>query len=201
MIESKIQSRPVFAACFALVLLAAGALAQEKPKPAPGSVPEELQQITHAKVTVVFNEYQGEKKVSSLPYVLQVNAYPHGGHEVSLRMGLRVPVPLRFGSQTSYSYQDLGTDIDCMLQPRSDGAYLLDLSAVRNTIYAPESSKGFIEWHLGDEPLSGMPVTNTLHVNPKLIIRDGHTEDAATVTDPVSGHVVKIAVTLNVENE
>ena len=61
---------------------------QEKPKPA-----EELKPVTPLKVQVVLSEFDGEKKISSLPYTFFVNADERSARpQTNVRMGLRVPV-------------------------------------------------------------------------------------------------------------
>ena len=74
------------------------------------------------KVTVVLSRFQGDKRVSSMPYVLGVMASGWGpGPKTTLRMGVEVPVTQTvFGERTarttpvsSYSYRSVGTNIDC----------------------------------------------------------------------------------------
>src|SRR5258707_15837893 len=62
------RTSQILARCVAVMLIAAGGLrAEEKPKP-------ESEAIIPVKVTLVFNEYDGDKKLSSLPYTMPVNA-------------------------------------------------------------------------------------------------------------------------------
>jgi|SRR5579863_7228497 len=173
------------AGCFAIVVLATGGLAaQQKEQP-----------MTPVKVTVIFTEYEGSKKVSSLPYVLPVNASPDRAVDrASLRMGLRVPTRVGMRTDTTIteatSYEDVGTDIDCNVLPREDGRFLVDLNAVRSAVYAPHRQP--------DEGAGEKPVFSGVRVNQYLLMRDGETMQAAMATDPVSGHVTRVEVTLNV---
>src|SRR5712692_4822319 len=84
-------------------ILAPRGLAQEKPKAA-----EEFKPITPVmplKVQVVFSEFEGEKKVSSLPYMLFVNPDERtGSPESRVRMGLRVPIAVT-GKEPSTQFQ------------------------------------------------------------------------------------------------
>lgn len=154
--------------------------------------------MTPVKVTVVFTEYEGSKKVSSLPYVLPVNASPDRTvNRASLRMGLRVPIrqgQVEHGQQPVIAevteYEDVGTDIDCNVSPREDGRFLVDLNANRSAVYAPQKQPG--------EGFGEKPVFSGLRVNQYLLMRDGGTAQAALATDPVSGHVTRVEVTLNV---
>src|SRR6266849_7635844 len=54
-------------------------------------VAETRKEITPLRILVLFTEFDGEKKISSLPYTFLVNADERGGRAF-LRMGLRVPV-------------------------------------------------------------------------------------------------------------
>ena len=74
------------------------------------------------KVTVVLSRFQGDKRVSSMPYILGVMASGWGqGPKTTLRMGVEVPVAVTAfaggdGKNTpvsSYSYRSVGTNIDC----------------------------------------------------------------------------------------
>ena len=89
-----------FAAGIALIaaLLAPPLAAQE---PAPPSPPQASQPAggrktpapVPLKVTVVLSRFQGEKRISSMPYVLGVMASGWGpGPKTTLRMGVEVPV-------------------------------------------------------------------------------------------------------------
>ena len=60
-------------------------LAQDKPA-APAK--EAKSPVVPLKVQVVISRYQGEKKVSSMPYNLSMNA----GNRANLRMGAKIPV-------------------------------------------------------------------------------------------------------------
>ncbi len=73
-----------YVVAFVIVGIAFGTVlsAQVAPTPPPGS-------DTPLQVQVVVSRYQGEKKISSLPYSLSVNP---DGRKTSLRMGAEVPI-------------------------------------------------------------------------------------------------------------
>ena len=105
-----------FHALVAFVLvLGTAAVAQEKPT---------AKEIVPLKVQVVISRYQGDKKVSSLPYTVSVNAndiLDGRPRNSSLRMGAQVPVATisvsvvdgKAVTPESYQYKDIGTNIDC----------------------------------------------------------------------------------------
>ena len=64
--------------------------AQEKPLPAHGAgAPSQVRAQTGLRVQILLARYQGEKKISSLPYVLGVVS---NGAKTSLRVGTQLPI-------------------------------------------------------------------------------------------------------------
>src|SRR5208337_2216935 len=77
-----------------------------------------------ARVQVVFMEFDGEKKVSSLPYsfVVIVEESNAGRYSVNLRTGVRVPVEID-GKDEKTTYFDVGTNIDCGVHYDEEGKF------------------------------------------------------------------------------
>ncbi len=190
----------ILAMCGAIVLLAAvGVSAQEKTKTA-----EDSKVFTPLKVQVVISEFDGEKKISSLPYILSVNAAEAPSRNVtSLRMGLRVPILLQ-GKEGQFQYHDVGTDIDCWAQLIPEGGlpaagrFRLWLATRRSSIYSTGPEKKSADWPSSDQPLAAQPIVRQFSGSFELTLRDGQTVQSTMATDPVSGRVVKVDVTLNV---
>jgi len=174
-------------------LLAVAAIANARP-------PQDNSKNTTAlQVMIVFNEYDGSKRVSSLPYQMACNATPHSDTS-SLRLGLRVPIASGYSgddkAHVQWQYQDVGTDIDCRAAAAPEGGFLIGLGLKRNIVYTPNQSPKPAEWQPG-APLSDRPILGGFEANVRnLLLRDGETVQAATATDPVSGHVWKIEVSL-----
>lgn len=170
-----------------------GGLAQEKPKTA-----DESKAITPLKVQVVFSEFEGEKKISSLPYSFFVNADDSSGRrQSSLRMGLRVPVAVQH-KEASIQYIDVGTDVDCAARTAEDGRFRLELTVRRSSLYATGPETKSLDWKPSDAPLSAQPIVRQFSVSSSIPIRDGQTVQSTLATDPVSGRVLKIDVTATV---
>ena len=166
------------------------ALAQEKPKADGGEKAAEAHKaITAVRVQVLFNEFDGEKKISSLPYTLLVNS-DTGGPLASIRMGLRVPIHT---SSTMSTYTDMGTNIDGRAEKLEDGRFLLSLSVERSSAYSPQGN-------LADTKAiaSDLPVIQQFRSQLNLLIRDGQTIQSTVSTDPVTGRVIKVDVSLSV---
>ncbi len=169
--------------------------AQEKPK-----APEEPKPTTALKVQVVISEYEGDRKISSLPYTFFLT----DDNLRVVRMGLRVPVlvagadPTKPQVQPQFQYMEVGTNIDCKARSIEGGRFRLDLSVDRSSLYSAASGKKPTDWGPGDPPLSSQPIVRQAKMSSIFPIRDGETVQAAVSTDPVSGRVLKVDVTANV---
>jgi hypothetical protein len=141
-------------------------------------------------IDVVVSRYQGEKKISSLPYSLAVNANDNApGGVCQLRMGTSVPVA-QVGPGP-LTYRDIGTNIDCNARTTDDGGFQLRLTVEDTSVYPG-----------GQDPAlpkaEQMPVFRTFRSTNTLVLRDGQSRDFTAAADRVSGEVVRIAVTLRV---
>jgi hypothetical protein len=187
-----------------LVLLATQANAQDAKSAAPARTGKtsdakvaEAENIVPLKVTVVFSEYDGEKKLSSLPYALFVKADENSRFQGRVRMGVRVPVWMG-GKESAIQYQDVGSNLDCFAQAAEDGKYMLDLSLERSSLYP--NSGGKDEYAPASKPdeQPRPPLMRQFRANLSLMLRDGQTTQNTIATDPLNGHIVKVEVTLNV---
>jgi hypothetical protein len=159
----------------------------EKPAAAPakGIIPLKLQ--------FVISKYQGDKKISSVPYLLSVNI---GGPRAGLRMGAQVPyatTQVSDGVKTpSYSYRDVGVGIDVSNQMLLEsGLYKLDVVIEDTSI----SSSNQVQ---GAPSISAVPVFRTFRANNSVTLREGQPTQLTTAADPISGDVMRVDVTLTV---
>jgi hypothetical protein len=181
---------------FLLCILAVSAgfvRAQDKPKSETDDKKVERKILdTAIRVQVVFNDYDGDKKIASLPYTLLIDA--GSARQSSIRMGLRVPIPSGPVSDNSmiarqFTYQNIGADIDGIADCLDDGRYRLHLNLDRSSVYTANNS---------NLPKAADPVIQTFRTSVDLLMRDGQTIQSIVATDPVSGHVTKVDVTLTV---
>lgn len=168
--------------------------AGDTPKPAETAKP-----VTPVRVQVVFNEFDGEKKTSSLPYTLLVNA-DDKGPQASVRIGLKVPMQVSSASGANdkhTEWQNLDVDLDGRAEKMDDGRFLLRLIAEKLGIYtsSPSQKLAGVE---GMEVNPTQPVIANFRTQLNLLLRDGQTIQSSVATDPITGHVVKVDVTLNV---
>jgi hypothetical protein len=142
------------------------------------------------RVQLVITRFEGEKKIASLPYTLVVTP---GAGNTSIRLGVDTPIPAATSAEGSkestIQYRTVGTNIDCM-NPReySGGNYSLTFN-VENTAALPVAEAG---------TGNGRPIFRRFNTNFTAFLRDGQSMQSIASTDPVTGEVVKIDVTLNV---
>lgn len=179
----------------ALTICAPHLLSEEKSGSQEAKPAEKM--ITPLRVQVVFTEYDGEKKISSMPYTLLVNADDRGA-AATIRMGVRVPIET--GSSTGakqMQYLDVGTNLDGHADKMDDGRFVLKLSVEKSSLYTPGTHEKPATTG-GNEISSGQPVIQQFRSQINLLIRDGQTTQSTVATDPITGHVTKVDVTLNV---
>src|SRR4051812_22089516 len=144
------------------------------------------------KVTVLLSRYNGEKRLSSMPYVIGVTATDRSSgppQKTTLRMGVDVPViQTVFGGETkgpssSYNYRPLGTNIDCTATFDESVPNVFQLS-----LTVTDSSLG-----LDSEKRSGLvpdvPSFRNFNASFTALLREGQTMQYMSATDPVSGEV------------
>jgi len=165
---------------------------------APTALPD-----TSLKIQVLVTEYDGPKKIGSLPYTVPLIVSQGGNREYgSLRIGVKVPITAsgKEGDKST-SYQDVGTNIDCWAKQWNPEKYYLEFSLERTSLYVSGFNGTKLEgkdWAPGDPVPSSQPLMHTLRGKTEMLLRDGQTSEAAMATDPLTGHLYKIEVTLNV---
>ena len=140
------------------------------------------------RVRIVLARQQGDKKTASIPYTLVVST---NGRKEHLRMGVEVPIAVG----TSVNYRDVGTNIDCSARVAAGDRYEIELRVENSSVYrgAQEGGDGRQAAIVGDKPMF-----RSFAVQLSFVMRDGQTLQAVASTDPVTGEVVRIDVTLNV---
>lgn len=175
----------------ALSLFALSLRAQEKPKN-----PEHAKVQTPFKVQIVFTEYDGDKKVSSMPYSFTVISDERmgGRYSTSLRTGIRVPIETE-GKDQKTTYLDIGSNIDCGIETEDEGRFRVLLIFDRSALYPNKSSEGE---RLVANP-GGQPVIRQFRTAENLILKDGQSSENLLSTDPLTGHTLRVSVTINVQ--
>lgn len=159
------------------------------PTPTPTEVP--------LKIQVVISEFDGSKKVSNLPYTLYTvsagPARPTSGSRQSMRYGVRVPVAV--GNGMSFQYENVGTNIDYGAYEASGGDYQLVFTIDRSWLGMPGTDDNNPK--VGSVS-SSRPLMPTFRDNFTVVLKNGQTVEGVSAVDPVTGHVLKVDVTLTV---
>ncbi len=161
----------------------------------PATTADETKPLIPVKLQVVFTEYEGAKKLTSLPYILTCVIGGVSGSHAKLRMGMNVPIETG-GPQTIVQYQDVGTDIDCSGHPLGDGRFTIEFSMRRSFVYMPNGDAAAPT--SGQSDVSLRPILGNFQSSFTVLLRDGQTTQATLATDPQSGRVLKIDITLTV---
>ncbi len=176
--------------CLPLQHLRAQDKAQEKPKSEERTKPS-----VPIKVQLIFTEYDGEKKISSLPYSFMAIADEKVGgfYSTSLRTGVRIPIEVD-GKDQKTTYLDMGSNIDCGIRSEEDGRFRVYMIFERSALYPNKSAEGE---RLVANP-GGQPLVRSFRTSENLILKDGQTSESIFSTDPLTGHTLRVSVTINV---
>jgi hypothetical protein len=189
------------AIALALAALAQPARAQEEPKPEDAQPPEaqkaeppsDRRPGANLRVQLVLSRFEGEKKIASLPYTFTVTA---DGRAARMRMGLETPImvprpgpdPGKALGIPNFQYRNVGTNLDCSARDLGDGRYQLQLSVENSSALSGS----------GQTPEGLPPIFRRFDVSLDPVLRNGQSLQTVTSTDPVTGEVVKIDLTLTV---
>lgn len=151
------------------------------------------------RVQLVVSRYTGDKKVSSVPYTLAVVA--NDNQKTSMRMGVDVPVPQTvFTGPTnnasipmaSYSYRSIGTNIDCTAKSADAGLFRLELAVSNTSVFIPEKAAST------SPHVEGVPAFRSFTSTFNVLLKDGQSAQHTSATDPISGEVLRVDVTVTV---
>jgi hypothetical protein len=202
------------ALCAALVCPVLATPARAAGPQAEGQDPAKSDRLTSipVRVDVLFTRYQGEKKISSLPFSLLATATDSRASDrpVSMRMGIDVPigtstttdsrtVPTGSSGSTQstgttssrVSYRNVGTDIDCLVVRLDETRFSVRVSVSDSSIYTPDGDPG--KALRNTDPAA----FRTFSTNNTVALRDAQTVLFAVGTDKISGETLRIEVTLH----
>lgn len=174
--------------------------AQEKPK----DQPEEYRfALASLKVQVVFTEYEGDKKLKTLPYSFLLTTRTRDGKpEAKIRIGNRVPVYIggTAGGSQGYTYMDVGTNIDSWAEGVGPGQYRvylnLERSWIEGSVSVPvDKLQASTE---GRTTEFAQPIVRSYRAELTPILKDGQSLETTLATDPLSGRIVKLEVSISV---
>jgi hypothetical protein len=181
--------------CLSNAPLIGAQTAEDKPK-----AEIHVDKVTPLRVQVVLTEFDGEKKVKSMPYVSYLNAYEGGrGGFARIRIGTRVPV--YSGKDSGMQYIDVGTNIDCRATNGDAGSFRLEMVVERSWVESEVLIAPTRESVADKSEPAGQfkePIIRQFKMEMGVSLRDGQTSESTLATDPISGRVSKIEVSLSV---
>jgi hypothetical protein len=174
-----------------------------KPSEAPETSTTEPS--TPVKLQVVLSEYDGTKKIANLVYTipLLVPGLKPGGAYSTLRIGVKVPVTTADSKtgDTQIQYIDVGTNIDARVAHADGGKYQMELKVDRSSLYVSARDQDGKtvgkEWSDGEAPPTTQPFVRQYRGDVAMLLREGQPTEGTVATDPLTGHVFKVEVTLN----
>ena len=174
-------------------------LAQDKPKTDDKTKVEV--QTTPIKVQIVFTEFEGDKKIKSLPYVMYMNA-PDASELragwVKFRIGSRLPV---YVGKNEMQYMDVGTNVDARSACTGDGHVLLQMTLERSWVEGEVSVPMTKSDSSPSDPSGGHfqePIVRGFKSELDLKLREGQPVESNMATDPISGRVLKVEISFAV---
>jgi hypothetical protein len=133
--------------------------------------------------------------------LIVVGGKPSGAYS-TLRIGVKVPVTTADSKTgaTQIQYIDVGTSIDARVGHADDAKYQVDLKVDRSSLYVTSHDRdGKIvgkEWSDGEAPPTTQPLVRQYRGDVGLFLREGQPAEGTVATDPLTGHVFKVEVTL-----
>lgn len=158
-------------------------------------------------IQVVISRYQGDKRISSLPYVLSLKSSPisqrRGDYGAVLRLGSRVPIRTQMFAPpptdakpttpvTSVNYENVGTNIDVGATALEDGRFEVTITINESSVVTdPQDLKA-------TPVIDSHPVFRSYQSTNTLFVKEGATTQFTAASDRVSGEVVRVEVKLTV---
>ena len=206
------KKRVMMAALAAMVWGVTVAAQEPPPSPRPPSSPTNPKQVQNVplELQVVIARYQGDKRVSSLPYVLSLKSTITSrdfrpGLGASLRLGSRVPVrtqvvvPAADGkpatTSNSVNYENVGTNIDAGASALEDGRYEVTITLSESSVITDSKLASDLR---GASGMGEYPVFRSYQSTNTLFVKEGQTAQFTAASDRVSGEVVRVEVKLTV---
>jgi len=174
-------------------------LAQDKPKTDDKTKVEV--QTTPIKVQIVFAEFEGDKKIKSLPYVMYMNAPDSNELRpgwIKFRIGSRLPV---YVGKNEMQYMDVGTNVDARSAYTGDGHVLLQITLERSWVEGEVSVPMTKSDSSPSDSSSGHfqePIVRGFKSELDLKLREGLPVESNMATDPISGKVLKVEISFTV---
>lgn len=199
--------------CAGLLVVVIGAGAPptafaQSAQPAAAATAKPPLESVPVQVDVVLTRWQGDKKISSLPFVLITTA-GRGGQSASIRMGVDVPIgsstsnaTQTTGAQTNNTravettktemvFRNVGTDVDSRVMRTDEQLFEVFVNLRDSAIFSSDASKPLAT-------VADPTAFRTFNASNTLPMIDGQTRLFGLGTDKVTGETVRVEVKLTV---
>jgi hypothetical protein len=190
---------------FAVLMgLAAPSLRADAQEPAPKAAPsaeaaepsdrERREPPVPVRMDLVVTRQKGDRVASRVPYSVLLGvgrAVDASSSNVEVKLGIEVPAPSAHGAgaiPSPITYRNVGLTLSGRATLSGPGRYALTLSLQTTGIYPGPGEGGAAG---ADDAL-----LNTLNLRLTPLLRDGEKTQVASVTNPLTGEVTTIDVTL-----
>ena len=112
-------------------------------------------------------------------------------------MGIQVPLRVK-DAKAEIVYRDVGSNLDCSAETQADGRFKLNCSFEQSSLYSTDGEQRAKGSAVGDVSLENVPLVRSFRSDATMLLRDGQSAQYVSATDPVSGEVLKVDVTLSV---
>lgn len=176
--------------CFSLATPALAQAPQAVPPAAEArpAAPAADASLVPLMVRVTISRYQNDKRTSSLPFSLWMNA--NEARDATLNAGLQVPIASGSGANATVSYSNVGTRISGRAFRMPDGRFQVTLT-VSDSSAVPAAQGN------SSNPVYS-PMLTSLSAENRILVRDGQTVEVLTTTDKITGEVTKVEVMVTV---
>lgn len=151
---------------------------------------------------VVISRYQGDKRISSLPYVLSLKSANVSRGGALLRLGSRVPIRTQVVASAadgkpatttnSVTYENVGTNIDVGATALEDGRFEVTVTINESSVVTdPQDLKG-------TPGSDSYPVFRSYQSTNTFFVKEGQSTQFTAASDRVSGEVVRVEVKVTV---
>jgi hypothetical protein len=172
------------------------------PLPARGQQPQGTPKpaLVPLDVELVITRYQGDRKISSIPYTFNVNA---NGESTTFNMGTEVPVPTTILSATgsngqppaplrNYNYRNVGINVSLRAAVVTEGLFQVQVNLEDSSVFSPDGRQQSMPM------ITDAPAFRSFKGVNSILLRDGQTRQYTVATDRVTGEVLKVDATLKV---
>jgi len=185
----------------ALLGIAAGSVQGQEKTKEEGQQQNAARLFATVKVHFVLNEFDGEKKIASLPYSFLMSTDKEKGvgnpiYRNFIRTGSRLSVsPDKDGKM---QYMEIGSNIDCGLNSDDAGQYLMRFNFERTALAPPPTND--YDSRKGDPALNYAAIRlPTFRSTATVPLKDGRATEVMSAVDPLNGHTYTLTVTVTAQ--